>query len=145
MDFFDNLLQSFSAKDLRSRVTGVILAGLVLCIIAACAMYFLLTSGQQISISGVGRWSPRDRNVLIVSFTQDDLVKMKDVESLKAELMDPVRGPVVTFARVLSVNPTPPSVILDASRIPATFRHLDKIDAKLFLVDKPMWQLLWGR
>ncbi|MFH1830030.1 MAG: hypothetical protein ABH871_04555 [Pseudomonadota bacterium] len=145
MDFLDNLLQSFSAKDLRSRVTAVILAGFVICLIVACAMYFLLISEQQISISGVARWLPNDQNELDVSITQDDLAKLKDIELLKAELMDPVRGPVVISAQVLSINPAPPSITLDASRAPAAFRHLEMMDARLILIDKPMWQFLWGQ
>ncbi len=145
MDFFDNLLQSFSAKDLRSRVTGVILMGFTLAIIAALGMYFLLISQQQISIKGVARWSPDNLNVLVISLTKDDLAVLGDIKSLKAELLDPARGIAVISTNVLSVNPSVSTISIDASNAPSYLRHLVKMDAKLILIDRPMWQLLWGQ
>ncbi len=145
MDFFDNLLQSFSAKDLRSRVTGVVFTGFTLAIIAAVGMYFLLTSEQQISINGVGRWSPDDQNVLVISLTPDDLARLGDVKSLRAELLDPTRGIAEISTNVLSVNPAVSTIAIDASNAPPYLRHLDKMDAKLIIIERPMWQLLWGQ
>jgi hypothetical protein len=145
MDFIDNLLQTFSAKDLRSRVLAVILGGFAVIIIASVAMYFLLASKQQIAVSGIGHWPEGNENTLVVSLDQQDLALLGDVEYLKVIIMDRGHGPIVIETTVISVNPSTPSVTIDAFDFPQDLRGQESMDVKLILVDRHMWQLLWQK
>ena len=144
MNFFDRLLDNFSAKDLRSRVTGVIVCGFLTCAAAGVGLYFLLFSQQEISISGVGSWSDEMGGAVTVSMPAESLRLIEDRDEVRAEFDDPSEGPFETTTRVLSINPTAPSVLLDASNLPERFSALNKFDVKMILVDEPLWRMLWG-
>ena len=144
MGAFDNLLDNFSAKDLKSRVTGVIIMGFAVCIFAGIAMYFLLISQQEVAVSGMGRWVDVDKSILAVSLEQDSLRLFGDRDIVTARATDPTTGTAEITANVLAINPAAPSVEIDASALPQAFSALDKFDVKLILIDKPMWQMLWG-
>lgn len=144
MNFFDKLLDNFSTKDLRTRVTGVIIGGILVCVAAGAGLYFLLLSEQQISISGMGSWSEERGGAVTVSMPAESLRLIEDRDELTAEFDDPSEGPVEITAKVLSIDPAAPSVLLDASGLPKRFSNLDKFDVKIILVEAPMWRMLWG-
>lgn len=145
MKFFDDMLDSFSAKDLRSRVTGVVIGGFIICIAAGLGLYFLLISTQEISIDGVGSFVSGKPTELAVSVPADDLKFIEDRNSVRIELMDPAKEPTIITAEVISINPAAPALILDAPDAPAGFQRLDRFDVKIILIEEPMWRMLWGR
>lgn len=143
MRFFDNLIDNFSAKDLRSRVAGVIIAGFVICAIAGAALYYLLIWQQQISISGIGSWSHGE--AIVVSLEPDDLAMVEDRDVVRIQLNDPAEGITEMEARVLSINPTSPSMTIEVRGAPDSFRKLKTFDVRIILFEKPLWKMLWGR
>ncbi len=144
MKFFDDLLDSFSAKELRTRVTGVIIGGLIVCIAAAAGLYFLLTSQQQIAVSGMGSFSRETPGAIEVSIPAEDLRLIEDRDELRAVFDDPSRGPVELTAKVISINPAAPSILIEVPGLPEGFSSLSGFDVRIILVEQPMWKMLWG-
>lgn len=144
MSLFDKVLENFSAKDLRSRVTGVIIMGFVVCLIAGGALYFVLNSVQRISISGMGSWSPDTPGAIVVSVGAYDLTLIEARDSVMTVLDDPAQGSVTVESKVLSINPSAPSVLIRPISVPAGLPALDKFDVELILIEEPMWRMLWG-
>jgi hypothetical protein len=144
MGVFDNLIDNFSAKDLKSRVTGVIVMGFAVCALAVFGLYYLLQSPQEITISGVGRWAGVDGKAVVVSLDQENMKLLGDREDVRARFLDPAAGPALIEAHILSLNPAAPSVEINAAGLPESFSHLEKFDVELVLIDSPMWKMLWG-
>lgn len=144
MGFFDNLIENFSAKDLKSRVTGVIVLGFIVCAIAGAGLYYLLLSQQEVTVSGIGRWAEGSDKVVAVSLEQDDLRLLGERDEVRARFLDPRNGSIVLPTRVIALNPASPSVDLDGSALPKAFSALEKFDVDIILIDLPMWKMLWG-
>jgi hypothetical protein len=144
MSIFDKVLENFSAKDLRSRVTGVIIMGFIVCAIAGAALYFLLISEQRVSISGMGSWSQETPGAIVVSVEAHQLKFIEARDSVKTELDGPAQGHATVEAEIISINPSAPSVLIRPLSIPEGFRALDKFDVEMILIEEPMWRMLWG-
>lgn len=144
MGFIENLLDSFSSKDLKSRIRWVIAFGVLFCIIAAAGMYLVLVPPQRIAIQGTGRWETADPPVLSVSIDSGDLKKLANFTEIEVEALNPPKGLVEATCQLLSIEPAPPAVRLGASGLYETLRGLDKIEVNLVLMDVPLWKMLWG-
>ena len=146
MGFIENLLDNFSAKDLRSRVSGIIVAGLLLCAAAGAGLYLLLISPQLIEVEGTARWEEAAGGIIRVSVDGDDLRKLADIPSLRIEALDPAKGMIPADCSVLSIEPSPPTVTLECPGIPGGVnKKLERFEVRLVLVDEPMWRMLWGK
>lgn len=145
MGVIENFLENFSAKDLKSRVAGVIVAGLVICAGSAAAMYWLLTSNMEVAVQGMARWSQEEEGMLSVSVDEGDLVKFGRFTELEAVLLDPAEGEVKVGCDIFAIEPRPPAVIISCRGIPQSMQGLERMDARLLLVDQPLWKMLWGR
>jgi hypothetical protein len=144
MSIFDKVLENFSAKDLRSRVTGVIIMGFVVCLIAGTALYFLLHSVQRVSISGIGSWSQETPGAIVVSVEAHQLKFIEARDSVMTELDGPSQGQVTVEAKILSINPAAPSVLIMPLGVPEGFGALDRFDVEMILIEEPLWRMLWG-
>ena len=144
MSIFDKVLENFSAKDLRSRVTGVIIMGFIVCAIASAALYFLLISEQRVAISGMGSWSQETPGAIVVSVEAHQLRFIEARDSVKTVLDGPANGQATVEAEILSINPSAPSVLIKPLSIPEGFGALDKFDVEMILIEEPMWRMLWG-
>ncbi|GAG45290.1 unnamed protein product [marine sediment metagenome] len=145
MGFIENLLDNFSAKDLRSRLSGVIVAGLLLCAAASAGLYLLLTQTQRINVEGTARWEEAAGGIIDVAVDGDDLRKLADISSLRVEALDPAEGMIPAECSLLSTEPSPPTVTIECPGMPRGLKALERFEVKLVLVDEPMWRLLWGR
>jgi hypothetical protein len=145
MSLFDKVLENFSAKDLKSRVVGVIIMGFIVCAIAGGALYFLLHSVQRISISGIGSWSPDTPGAIVVSVEAHQLALIEARDSVTTILDDPAQGSVTVESKVVSINPAAPSVLIEPQSVPEGFGALTKFDVEMILVEEPMWKMLWGK
>ncbi len=145
MGFIENLLDDFSAKDLRSRLSGVIIAGLLLCAAAGAGFYLLLTQSQRIEVEGTARWEEAAGGIIGVSVDGDDLRKLADIPSLRIEALDPAKGMIPADCSVLSIKPSPPTVTLECPGMPGGVKKLERFEVRLVLVDEPMWRMLWGK
>jgi hypothetical protein len=145
MSFFDDIVDNFSAKDLKSRVRWVVAMGFLLCAAAVVGLYFLLTSVKEISVSGVGRWLPGADGVIEVAVDGSDLRKFANLDKVDIEVTDPAKGPVPAQAPIISLEPSPPAVRVDAEALPADMRNMEKMDVKLVLLKAPLWRILWGK
>ena len=117
MGVIENFLESFSAKDLRSRVVGVIVAGLIVCLGSAAALYWLLTSHQTVQVGGMARWSQDEAGMLSVSVDESDLVKFGRFTTLKAALLDPSEGETTVPCDIFAIEPRPPAIVIDCKQV----------------------------
>jgi len=145
MRLFDTLIDNFSAKDLKTRVTGVIIVGFIVCAGTAAALYFLLTWQQQISVTGMASISPEDPQAIVVSLPPEKLAFLEARDLITVELDDPAEGITETRASVLSINPASPSVTIEAQDVPDAFRSLPNFDVRIILYEEPLWKMLWGK
>lgn len=144
MGFIENVLESFSAKDLKSRVNYVIAGGLAVCVITAVALYFLLTSVQRISVQGTARWEEGQEGALAVSIDALDLPKFTGILNVGAELLDPGKGISSFECEILTLEPSPPIVRLNCPGLPPELRSIPRMDASIVLYEEPLLQMLWG-
>ena len=144
MGFFENMLESFSAKDLKSRIVYVVIAGILVCILSAAALYLLLTSVQRISVEGVARWAADSKDQLAISIDASDLGKLANREGIAVELLDPPSGKITVECAIDSLDPTPPTVNLSCADNPSNLRGREKIEATIVLFEDPLWRMLWG-
>ncbi|MFA4875276.1 MAG: hypothetical protein WC956_04625 [bacterium] len=142
-DIFDNLIDSFSSKDLRSRVRAVIAVGLAVMTLAAVGLYYLSAHRQTIAISGSAQWSQEDR--LLISLSPEKLQRVADLSEISVEILDPAKGNIQARVRLLSIDPSSSTALIDASALPAELHRLTRMDVKLIVLEKPFWQLLWGK
>lgn len=145
MGVIENFLENFSAKDLKSRVVGVIIAGMIVCLGSSAALYWLLTSPQTVEVGGTARWSQDEKGMLSVSVNESDLVKFGRFTTLKAALLDPAEGETTVECDIFAIEPKPPAVVIDCGQMPESFHSMDRIDARLLLFDEPLWRMLWGK
>jgi len=144
MSLFDKVLENFSAKDLKTRVAGVIVMGFVICLIASVALYFLLNSVQRVSISGIGSWSTEQPGAIVVSVDEHELAYIEARDSVTTNFTTPTKGSVTVESEVVSINPAAPSVLLRPLSTPEGLVALDKFDVQIVLFEEPLWKMLWG-
>ncbi len=142
-DLFDNLIDSFSSKDLRTRVRFVIAAGLIMMSAAFAGIYCLGSRVERISIPGSAQWG--QGNALIISLSAEELQRVADLPEIAAEFLDPANGYVEVRMRVVSIDPASSVITLDGSTLPPKFKDLTRMNARLIVIQKPYWQMLWGR
>ena len=145
MGVFDRIIDEFSAKDLRARVKGVMIFGAILVAIIAAGLAIVLLPTYTISIPGTARWQASAPSILEIAVEPGMLQKIVDQPSEKLELLDPPRGRVTVDAALTGVDPQRNVAQFDGSGVPAGLRNLPHIDARIIVVRRPMWRLLWGK
>jgi hypothetical protein len=145
MGIFDKVIEDFSAKDLHTRVNRVMLLGAALCLIIVASLGILLTSTRTIAIEGTGRWAAAEPNVLEISIERGPLQKLLDEPNPALELLDPAHGRVRVQAPLIAIDPQRGVVQFEGSAIPGTIRAIPRLEARIIVLEAPLWRLLWGR
>ncbi len=144
MDLLDNLLNGFSAKDLSTRVKGVVIGGMALCALIAFALFSFLRQPYLLTLNGAGQWIEGESPSLQVHLETDELVRIADAREVTALLLDPQQGFVPFTCAVLSIDPQDATILLDAKAIPDALRSAPAPEVRLQILRLPIWRLLWG-
>lgn len=144
MDLLDNLLDGFSAKELSTRVKGVVIGGVVLCAVIAFALFSFLRQPYQLTLNGAGQWIDGATPSLQVHLQAEELGRIAEARELTALLLDPQQGFVPFTCAVLSIDPQDATISLDASKIPKKLRANPAPEVRLLILELPIWRLLWG-
>lgn len=140
-DFFDNLIDNFSFKDLRTRVRAVIAAGLVIIFAAGVGLYFLAKRPQLIEFAASAQWI--DEGQIKVQISSNEVQMILNRPEIDAEILNPPTGIVNAKLKIVSLDPAASILILDGAALPTDLHRLTRMDIKLIVLDKPFWQLLW--
>lgn len=146
-DLFDRFLNSFSAKDLGSRVRATIIIGVALCAVAAAAGYSLLTKTFTIGVDGTiisSEIDGRGLTSLLVSIDRDHIERLPDDGIVSAKLIFADADPVVIGAEIKSIDPTTGAVSVFLSGEGRGARIDKGGEIELVVSEKPLWSLLMG-
>ena len=140
---FDRFLESFSQKDLRSRVKAVVAIGAGVAILATVAGYAFLTSIHTLSVKGPAQWAPGGELEIILDEKSIALLTTRD--TFDAILTAKGVKPVHATLHLISIEPTTGRLLVEALDIPEDVRDVDRFEARITIDKRPYWKLLWGR
>lgn len=146
-DLFDRFLNTFSAKDLGSRVRTTIIVGMVLCAVAAAAGYSLLTRTFTIGVDGTiisSEVDGRGLAALVVSIDRDHIERLPEDGIVSAKLIFADAIPLMIGAEIKSIDPTTGAVSVLLSGDSRNVRIDRGGEIELVVSEKPLWSLLMG-
>ena len=146
MNLLDSFVESFSARELKSRVRWVVALGIAIIAAASAAGYLFLSSGHSLSVEGAASRDPSRRDTMAVSLSPRDFPRVTPGLSLSARMGPEAGIEAGRFAvSLLETNPSKNEIELaspEFERMP----HMDgKFAIEIFLIDEPYWKLLWQR
>jgi hypothetical protein len=145
MEWFDRIVDAFSARELSARVRGVILVGVALCALFALALGLLLTSTQRIALVGTARWSQEIPGALAISIETGPIQTLLEHPTPTLELLDPAHGRVRVESTLLGIDAQTNVAQLHGAAVPDALHALPRMDARIIILEKPMWHYLWGK
>ena len=145
MNILDRFIDAFSARDLKSRVRGVIAFGLILMAAAAAGSVWFLRSTHAIVVEGTAVWSDARAGLLTATLSAADLDRIPPEEPLAVVCLAAGQDPARSPATILDLEPSTLTVRLQATEIPADRRSPGRFAVQLILVDEPYRKMLWGK
>lgn len=145
MNILDRFIDAFSARDLKSRVRGVIVFGLILLAATAAGGVWFLGSTHTIAVEGTAIWSDAASGILTATLSAADLERIPPEEPLAVECLATGKEPARSPAMILDLEPSALTMRLQATEIPADRRTPGRFAIRLILVEEPYGKMLWGR
>lgn len=147
MKLFDKFLDSFSAKDLKGRVWGVVGLGFAIFAATAIGGFLFLTSIHTAGIEGTAVWRAPQTKSIEAAFSVKDVEKLSLGNPKYAIITGQGAMRFETPIEIISIDPANGKIVLDVgtdAKSPVTIIP-GRFNLKLILYEEPYWKLLWGR
>lgn len=147
MKLFDKFLDSFSARELKTRVWGVVVLGAAICAATAVGGFMFLSSNYTIRVDGTGKFLEGEPKSIEAAFSEKEIQLLRlgapkyaiisapgglrSQTSVEIQNINPENGVVTLIAGTASASPITP--------IPGRF------NLRVVLYEEPYWKFLWGR
>ena len=145
MNILDRFIEAFSARDLKSRVRGVIAFGLILMAATAAGGAWFMRGTHAITVEGTAVWGDAARGILTVTISAEDLDRIPPEETLAISCLWPNRAPITSRASIIDIEPSTKAMRLQIFDINSENRFPGRFSVQLILVEQPYWKMLWGR
>ena len=146
MNLLDSFVESFSARELKSRVRWVVALGIAIIAAASAAGYLFLSSGHSLSVEGAASRDPSRPGVIVAALSPRDFPRMTPGLSLSARFHPDAGIEAGRFAvSLLKTDPSKNEIELASPEFEKMPLKDGKFAVEIFLIDEPYWKLLWQR
>lgn len=145
MSLLDKFVEAFSAKELRPRVRGVIVFGMLVVAATIVAGAYFMNWTYTIAIEGTAVWSAEEPGLLMATISEDDLGRIQPDRGLAVEIIRPNEPALRSAAGIVDIDPAAKTLRLEAPDFPPAAHMPGRFSVRLILVEEPYWKLLWGQ